>query len=405
MESKTILADPLSSTADRSIWRIPEGVKFLAGKLRLCNFKIQNNSSLPIYFGNQGIYSLLLRVSILNLEGTEIDRLAGDALNMMAIRLLAAENAQQYSINRQLAQNMCDSITIPSMSQIQLTEQEGKDSATTLSAYIDISSMLKYLSSARSIINEGCIIQCEWNAPSMIQNGYSFDRYPCLAYDEIISNLPADSGTQFIFPTIISERLSIPVQNPAGTAPGNAYTTSFDRRLNSYYNQYIQSIYSFLITDPLSPATVNNYNLAYSTANEFLSLSIDGRQLIPFSSVNTESKKLALLTDFNGPITMPGVQAAYGGVYAYPGFTNSDGQLWGVTNPNTGVLYSGIYSYGCIKLAQFITNDITLSYRGDIAGTDGQYVSLCLLAEAVRVYNKSTGIIANLTMPPTVNTI
>jgi hypothetical protein len=400
METKTLLLDPLSSSADRSIWRIPAGTKFLAGKVRLGNFRIQNNSALPIYFGTQGIYSLILRVSILNLEGTEIDRLAGDGLQMMALRLMQAENAAQYSINRQLAQSMCNSITIPSMSQKQLTEQSGRDSATYLSAYIDISSMLKYLGVARNIIDEGMIVQCEWNAPSMVANGYSFDRFPCLMIDEVISNLPADAGNVFTFPTIISERLSIPI--PDSVDPT---LVSYERRLNSYYSQYIQNIYSLMITSPLAPTERNPYNLAYAPSDETMSLTIDGRQLIPFNSVNTDSKKLAFLTDFFGPVTMPGVEAAYHGIKAYSDKSNGDTELWGLTNPNTGVRMNGVLSYGAIKVGQFITNDITIVYTATLDGAVGQYATLVLLAECVRVYTKSTGIIANLQLPPVVNTI
>ena len=399
METKTLLMDPTSSTADRTIFRIPQGTKFLAGKVRLCNFRVLNNSTLPIYFGTQGIYSLILRMTILNLEGSEIDRIAGDGLNMMAIRLLAAENAQQYSINRQLAQNMCDSITCPSLSQLALTEQAGKDNACVLSAYIDISSMLKYLSVARSVIDEGMIVQVEWNAPSMIANGWSFDRYPCLALDEVISNLPADSASVYVFPTIISERLAVPVSETT--------TDIFQRRLNSYYAQYIQNIYTLVINDPEDADALgalsggNGYNLAYSVPNEQLRLYIDGRQLIPFGSVNTDAKKLAMLTDFAGTVTLPGVWAAYNGVKGYPLI----GKKWGLTNPNTDVLMSGVLSYGCIKIAQFITNDITIEYQGTFEGAPGNFVYLVLLAEVTRTYNKVTGIVGNLQMPPTVNTI
>lgn len=395
METKTILADPLSSSADRSIWRISAGTKFLASKVRLCNFRIQNNSGLPIYFGVQGIYSLILRVSILNLEGTEIDRLAGDGLNMMAIRLLAAENASQYSMNRIMAQNMCDSVTLPSMAQMQLTELAGQDAATSLSAYIDISSMLKYLSVARNIIDEGCIIQCEWNAPSMVANGYSFDRYPCLAYDEVISNLPADSGTQFIFPTIITERLSIPITADDLTP----YVAQYQRRLNSYYQQYIQNLYYFLITDPVDPTAANPFNLAYAPELEYLSLAIDGAQLIPFQSIDTAAKKLALFTDFNGSVTMPGLAANYSNIKAYPAIANGASEKWGVRNPNTGVLMNGVLSYGCIKLGRMISNDLTIDYRANVAGENGNLVTLVLLAECTRSYSKVTGIVANLQVP------
>ena len=398
MEHRTILSDPTSSSADRTIWRIPAGIRFLAGKVRVGNFRVQNNSSLPVYFGTQGIYSLILRVSILNLQGTEIDRLAGDALQLMALRLMQAENADQYSINRVLAQSMCNSVVLPSMSQKALTEQSGRDSATSLSAYIDISSMLKYLSVARNIIDEGMIVQLEWNAPSMVQNGFSFDRYPTLFYDEIISNLQADKGDVYTYPTIVTERCSIP-------SPGSgAQTASYQKRLNSLYAQYVQTLFFYLLNDPQSTAP-NPLNLAIAGKKESMSISIDGRQLIPFSSINTASKKLAFLTDFFGSITCTGLEAVYPGFRAYANFDGDANNYWGLKNVNTNTLYNGILSYGAIKIAQFITNDITIDYRVEVDLAAGQYATLVLMAEVVRTYTKSSGMVANLQLPPTVNTM
>ena len=158
-----------------------------------------------------------------------------------------------------------------------------------------------------------------------------------------------------------------------------------------------------MITSPLSPTERNPYNLAYAPRDESLSLTIDGRQLIPFNSVNTDSKKLAFLTDFFGPVTMPGVEAAYNGIKAYSDKSNGDTELWGLTNPNTGVRMNGVMSYGAIKVGQFINNDMTIVYNATLDGAVGQYATLVLLAEVVRVYTKSTGIVANLQLPPSVN--
>ena len=401
METKTILQDPASSSTDRTIWRISPGIKFLASKVRVGNFRVLNNSSLPVYFGTEGIYSLLVRISIQNLQGTEIDSLFGDALQMSAIRLLSAENAQEYSINRQLAQNMCCSITTPSLSQIALTEKVNTDSATVLSAYIDISSMLSYLKQ-RVIIDEGLIIQLEWNVPSFVQNGYSYDRPPCLMFDEVISNLEADKAPVYVFPTIISERLAIPVSS---NTPG-VIANTYQRRLNSYYGQYLQRMYFAIVTDPLDGgAPISVHNLAYAVADEQLLLYVDGRLLIPGpSSVNTPAKKLAYLTDFNGPICLPGLQSHYPSVSAY-GSTGTNPNLYGLLNPNTDVLMNGVLSFGCVKIAQFITNDLTIEWTGSLSGAEGTYVYLSLMTEVLRTYNKDTGISGNLQMPPMVNTI
>lgn len=403
MESKSCLQDPASSSADRVVWRIAPGIKFLASKLRVGNFRILNNSSLPVYFGLEGIYSLLTRISIQNLEGSEIDSLFGDALQMAGVRLLTAENAQEYSINRQLAQNMCCSVTTPSLSQIALTEKVNTDSATFLSAYIDISAMLSYLKQ-RVIIDEGMIIQLELNVPSFVQNGYSFDRPPCLMFDEVISNLEADKAPVYVFPTIISERLAIPVSS---NTPG-VIANTFQRRLNSYYGQYLQRMYFALISDPNDPTGTNGfseYNLAYAATDENLLIYVDGRLLIPGpSSINTPAKKLAYATDFNGPICLPGLWSYYPDVSAY-GTTGLNPNLYGLTNPNTGVKMSGVLSFGCIKIAQFITNDLTIEYSASLSGPQNSYVYLSLMTECLRTYNKETGIVSNLQMPPTINTI
>ena len=51
-----------------------------------------------------------------------------------------------------------------------------------------------------------------------------------------------------------------------------------------------------------------------------------------------------------------------------------------------------------MKLARMITNDITMSYTANLLNETSS--SLVMLAECMRVYNKTTGIVGNLSTNP-----
>ena len=216
MDSRTLLIDPASSSADRTFFRIPQGLKFYASKVRLLNFNILNNQQQPVFFGPRGIYQIVKKISLLSLAGSEIDRL--QQMDLLAIKMLHLSNSSQYSLARELMQNMCVSITAPSSSQIELTEEQGKGDATKIQAYLDITFALSYLR-ARNICDEGYTLQIEWETDPLlsgIAGGYTFSTFPCLALDECLTGEPADSAREFVFTTIVGDRLFVPTVDSSG---------------------------------------------------------------------------------------------------------------------------------------------------------------------------------------------
>ena len=390
MESRTLLIDPASSSAERTFFRIPAGLKFYASKVRLLNFNLLNQGSQPIYFGPRGIYQIVKKISLLSLAGSEIDRLQN--MDLMAIKMLHLQNSSQYSLARMLFQNMCVSVTAPSPSQIELTEADGKADGTRIQAYIDITFALAYLRS-RNICDEGYTLQIEWETDPLVSGipeGYSFSTYPCLALDECLTGAPVDSGDTFVFTTTVGDKLFIPtVGIPTGS------TNQLQVRLNAFFQQYLSNFYYTLDWDPATQTTANPYHLAYSLPEEQMELVVDGRKIMIWKGVDTQAKKLAMLDDFSGEVCLPGVAPAYYGV----GQSMPTG--YGLLNPNTGVVMNGVMSYGCIKVEQFVQIDLSVYLQfNSVGGTPEQPAFLNYFAEVLRAYNKQTDTVSFI-QPPT----
>jgi hypothetical protein len=383
--------DPASSSADRTFFRIPQGFKFYASKVRLLNFNILNNQQQPIYFGPRGIYQIVRKISLLSLAGTEIDRI--QQMDLLAIKMLHLSNSSQYSLARELLQNMCVSVTASSSSQIELTEEQGKADATKIQAYLDITFALAYLRS-RNICDEGYTLQIEWEVDPLlsgIPGGYTFSTFPCLALDECLSGEPVDAAREFVFTTTVGDRLFVPTVDSSGN------TVELQVRLNAFFNQYLSNFYWSLDYDPATNQATNPYHLAYAVPQEQMELVVDGRKIMIWKGVDTEAKKLAMLDDFSGDVCLPGYAPAIWGVGStLPGYAT--GTQYGLTNPNTGVLMNGVMSYGCIKIEQFVQIDLSVYYS--FLGTGGSYDQPCFLnyfAEVLRSYNKDTDQVAFLT--------
>jgi len=392
MESRTLLIDPASSSADRTFFRIPAGLKFYASKVRLLNFNLLNNNSQPIYFGPRGIYQIVKKISLLSLGGSEIDRLQN--MDLMAIKMLHLQNSSQYSLARMMFQNMCVSVTAPSSSQLELTEADGKADATRIQAYIDITFALAYLR-ARNICDEGYTLQIEWETDDLISGipgGYSFSTYPCLALDECLTGAPADAGTSFVYTTTVGDKLFI----PTASIPINS-TNQVQVRLNAFFQQYLSNFYYTLDWNPKTKTTANPYHLAYSLPEEQMELVIDGRKIMIWKGVDTQAKKLAMLDDFSGEVCLPGVTPAYWGV----GQSMAVGEDFGLLNPNTGVRMNGVMSYGCIKVEQFVQIDMSVYFEfKSVGGNDAQPCFINYFAETLRAYNKQTDTVSFI-QPPT----
>lgn len=389
-DTETTLLDPQSNTTSRCVFRIEAGRKFLTRKLRLCNFGLSNSSGNSVnggdgvYFGHKGVYSLISKISINNLEGTEIDRLQGNGLEMMGIRLAQMDNSAEFAVGRQLSQQMCNSIFVQSFSQTTLTETARKDDASLMgnSLYIDISAMLTYLM-VRNISDEGLVIQVEWTNPSALGYNYSFNRPPVLAVDYVLNpDMKVDEGDEFGFISIVDDRILLT-------------TPSIDRRLQSYANQYLNNLYYFNIG-----RSDNLLGLPLSRNSERFELTVNGRKILTLNGIDSDAKKLDFL-NMSSSKTNITHYASY-----VQGTTNAT--LYGLYNPNLGLDYSqpktlgapgAVFSWGCLTVDQLILNDLVVQYsstqaQGGTSPADSD--TLVFLAEILRSYNKRTGLVRYL---------
>jgi hypothetical protein len=363
-ETRTILKDPESHNTQRSVFTIPAGLKINSKKIRLCNFDISNTNGDNIYFNHNGVYSLLQKVSLTSLKGTQIDRVQN--VDIMGIRLTHTQNATQFSVNRQLSQQMCDSVFVNGMGQTDITEEYQKDDASLMSVYIDVSFMLQYLQQ-RSVIDEGCTLVFEWADPSVCGFNYSFTIPPCLAVDEFLGNVPSDPEVEHTFLTIIQDKLIVPPSQ-----------NSFEKRLNAFYDEYIHNVYYYNIQDKASNPLIN----PMAQLGEQLEITIDGRKLIPLKGINNDAKKLALLHDFSGEVSIPAYDSA---------ISLNNNSYSGFHNPNLGVSYGGNWSYGCFALDRTINMDFTIAYNiTNIVPNISSGYCLMILAEVLRTYNRET---------------
>ena len=406
LDSRTLLLDPASSSDERSFFRIPAGLKFYANKVRLLNFNLLNNSSQPIYFGPRGIYQIVKKISFLSQAGSEIDFLSN--MDILAIKMLHLANSSQYSLARELMQNMCVSVTAPSMSQLELTEAQGKADGTKIQAYIDLTFALGFLRASR-LLDSGYTISIEWETDERVHGipgGFTFSTYPALALDECLTGEPADAATSVVYSTIISDRLYI---NPTAATDGNINQTQV--RLNSFFNQYISNFYYYLDYDCKTNTSRNPYHLARSAPQEELSLVVDGRKILMYKGVDTDARKAAMLHDFSGEFCLPGVAPAYWGVGStLPLATDPSGVSgeWGLVNPNSKVIMNGVYSYGCVKMEQFVQIDLAVYYNYLVTGTPtiNEPAYLNTMAEVLRSYNKQTDMVSYIQQQPgAVNTM
>ena len=364
METRTLLRDPESHNTQRSVFTIPAGLKINSKKIRLCNFDISNTNGDNIYFNHNGVYSLLQKVSLTSLKGTQIDRVQN--VDIMGIRLTHTQNATQFSVNRQLSQQMCDSVFVNGMGQTDITEEYQKDDASLMSVYIDVSFMLQYLQQ-RSVIDEGCTLVFEWADPSVCGFNYSFTIPPCLAVDEFLGNVPSDPEVEHTFLTIIQDKLIVPPSQ-----------NSFEKRLNAFYDEYIHNVYYYNIQDKASNPLIN----PMAQLGEQLEITIDGRKLIPLKGINNDAKKLALLHDFSGEVSIPAYDSA---------ISLNNNSYSGFHNPNLGVSYGGNWSYGCFALDRTINMDFTIAYNiTNIVPNISSGYCLMILAEVLRTYNRET---------------
>jgi hypothetical protein len=373
-EYRTILLDPTSSTQNRVVWKIDAGLRVMAKKVRVINFGLSNLNGDGIYFNHAGVYSLVSRVSINNSQGQEIDRLINPSA-FMGLKLLHMPNSSQFSLARQMSQNMCSSIFCNSFSQVALTEQSQRDDATLMgnSLYLDISFMLNFLMS-RNIIESGYTLTIEWAGSDVLGYEYSFTRPPVLCLDEVLTPVPADPPAS-VYLTIVPDKVTM-----------SAGDRSFERRLNSYYNQFIQNLMYFNI----GSKSDNLLELPLGRIDEKVELTINSMKLIPLKGIDSFAKKLAILHDRTTELTT----CNYGAFVplAKNGSTNvSVPASRGLYNPNLGIHYDANFSYGCIGVEKYVGQDITLSYSMRDAVPEGKTDTIYILAEVLRSYDERSG--------------
>jgi hypothetical protein len=360
-EIRTLLIDPQSHNSQRTVFTIAKGLKIKASKIRVCNFNISNDAGNQLYFNHAGVYSLLSKISVLSLNGTEIDRLSN--MQIMAIRLMHLENGSQFSINRQLSQNMGNSVYVNNLGQSDLTELSQRDDASLMSQYIDVSFCLAYLQQ-RTVIDEGMTVVLEYNTPDVTGFTFNFVVPPCLAIDEFLTEVPSDPFDMISYTSIVQDRLVI-----------SQGSNGFEKRLNSYYNQYIANMYFLNILNPTENQLVN----AVAPAGEALNIIIDGRQLISLGGINNPGKKLGFLTDFSGGyVSVPGYDSTLKLTSSYAGYKN----------PNNGLNYGNNFSYGCALMNRFVNDSFTVSYNFTDVVINPAGHTLLILAEVLRSYDR-----------------
>jgi hypothetical protein len=288
------------------------------------------------------------------------------------------------------------------MSQLELTEAQGKADGTKIQAYIDLNFALGFLR-ASNILDKGYTIVIEYETdPEVhgIPGGYTFSTFPALAIDECLTDEPADSATNVTYTTIISDRLYI---NPTAASVGQLNQTQV--RLNGYFNQFARDFYYYLDYDCKTNTSKNPYHLARSAPHEELSILIDGRKILMYNGIDTPARKGEMLNNFSGEFCLPGAAPYYFGVgRTQPLATDPSGVSgeWGLVNPNTKNIYNGIYSYGCVRLDQFITIDLAVYYTYLVTGTPTieQPAYLNTMVEILRTYNTQTDVVSYVTQQP-----
>jgi hypothetical protein len=370
METRTILVDPESFTSQRAVFKIPAGTPFKAKKLRVLNTGLSNVYGDSVYFGHNGVYQLLSRVTLYSNNGAQIDSLTN--MDIMGIKLLNMSNSQEFAIARQLAQNMCSSINCPSLSQVSLDEEVNKNDASLSgnSLYWDISFMLSFLQ-ASNVLADGYTVLMEFADFNQAGFRYQLTQPPVLAYEECLVEQP-DNTPVTAFMQVIPDRIIM-----------NANEAQFVRRLNSYYNNYIHNIYYFNILNNGE----NPHRFPIGLSEEKADFSVNGVKIMPLRGVNTYSKKLVLLNDLHAPSAICNYQAYAPVDYA------------GLYNPNLGLTYDANFSYGCFRLDRMILSDLTLDYsfKQSQSPTAGKSYTLMLLAQVARTYNRETQTVGYVT--------
>jgi hypothetical protein len=368
METRTLLRDFQSHNQSRSVYTVEKGLVVKANKIRLLDFNIYTDSTFRTFADFSfhplaGVYSLIKKMSILNLEGQEIDSLT-NCINNISLRLLHMDNGTQQNVSPVLNSTSNSFYNVDSKS---IASYPAINLPSIFGLYVDLATMLNYLN-VREHIAEGFTIIVEWNhqsvwAPSVTSNLYISS--PTLAIDEVLNVSPQQiNQSPVMFVNLVNDQINL-----------STSLTPQTRRLNSFYNQFISNMYY-----------LNNVNtlpykgLGFSASQgETFELTIDGRKLLPLKGVDSPARKIALLTDFTGDCNLVSG--------SYVRLSNPlNIELQDPTNAPT-VTFNNNMSFGCIKLDRFIQNDMTLSY----SRVNADDVNLFIVAEVLKMYDPQSG--------------
>jgi len=265
---------------------------------------------------------------------------------------------------------------VDSFSQVSLSEESQRDDCSLMgnSLYLDISFMLQYLM-ARNVIDEGFTLNIEWAQSDTLGYSYSFTRPPVLAVDEVLVPVQPDPP-QCVYLTVVPDKLVM-----------SAGSSGFEKRLNSYYNQYIHNLYYFNIGQRAG----NPLELPLGKIGEQVEITINSMKLIPLKGIDNYGKKMAYMHDFTEPFTTCNYGAFYPLTEVIAANTDTKITTRGLYNPNLGIKYDANFSYGCIRIDKYVGQDITLAYTEALPVGMGETQTVVLLAEILRSYDQRTG--------------
>jgi len=378
METRTLLRDFQSHNQSRSVYTVEKGLVVKSKKIRLIDFNIYTDSSFRVPANINlhplaGVYSLIKKISIQNLQGQEIDSMT-NCINNMSLRLLHMDNASQSEINSIVSLTR-NGFTNSSEAVISSDVQPATVSTQIRDLYIDVASLLNYLNT-REHIAEGFTLIIEWNPTTVWQpidwNSTMTPLYissPTLALDEVLGMSEMQVNQQpVMFINMVNDQLLM------GTNDVNKIT-----RLNSYYNQYISNLYY------LNNYTLGDYDgLGFSKdQQETFEITIDGKKLLPLKGIDTPARKLAYLNDFTGESTI---------LLGSNQLLNNPLNINLVDTLETPLSLDNVMSFGCIKLDRFIQNDMTLTYSRPTKGENlNDTINVVILAEVLKMYDPKSG--------------
>jgi hypothetical protein len=375
MESRTLSILPTSIDSQRAYYTIQGGFKYLTKKIRLADFSILNAQRKPIYFDARGIYALIKSISFLDKQGQIIDSMSNT--DYMAIKLIHQNNPAQRDVNRLLFQNAGVAVEVPSMGQLRLAEQLGKQDATKIGSYIDLSFMSNYLL-ARNIADDFMQIQIEFEGMDLFDGGYSFTKPPTLFVDEVLTGQPVDSQDVILYDQIVPDKLPIHKVDGKG---------AIDQRMNSYTSQLVSNLYLYYLRNASNGTPIND-GFTKAHAGMKFNLIIDGKRMLPFGGYDSDARRLAAFTDATGDFLLPAASA-----YNHDKFAS--GNELGLYNPNLNKKYAGSHSYSCVALNQVVVGELTIQAESLFDDEALNIQFLQALAEVKRFYKRSTGQVGN----------